>query len=71
MPEQGFGTQALLRIQRPQNELPAMAKRHPHSGTITPQSGPDRGSLLMGTVSTAAAPTLCYLPVWLVSDQRP
>jgi xanthine dehydrogenase YagT iron-sulfur-binding subunit len=33
-----------------------MAKRHPHSGTIAPQSGPDRRSLLMGTVSTAAAP---------------
>jgi xanthine dehydrogenase YagT iron-sulfur-binding subunit len=49
-------TPALLRIQRPQNGLRAMAKRHPHSGTITPQSGPDRRSLLMGTVSTAAAP---------------
>jgi xanthine dehydrogenase YagT iron-sulfur-binding subunit len=35
-----------------------MAKRHPHSGTITPQSGPDRRSLLMGTVSTAAAPMI-------------
>ena len=33
-----------------------MAKRRLHSGTITPQSGPDRRSLLMGTVSTAAAP---------------
>jgi|SRR5262249_44282855 xanthine dehydrogenase YagT iron-sulfur-binding subunit len=33
-----------------------MAKHRPHSGTITPQSGPDRRSLLMGTVSTAAAP---------------
>jgi xanthine dehydrogenase YagT iron-sulfur-binding subunit len=33
-----------------------MAKRHRHSGTFTPQSGPDRRSLLMGTVSTAAAP---------------
>jgi xanthine dehydrogenase YagT iron-sulfur-binding subunit len=33
-----------------------MAKRHPHSETIAPQSGPDRRSLLMGTVSTAAAP---------------
>jgi xanthine dehydrogenase YagT iron-sulfur-binding subunit len=35
-----------------------MAKRHPHSGTITLQSGPDRRSLLMGTVSTAAAPMI-------------
>jgi xanthine dehydrogenase YagT iron-sulfur-binding subunit len=33
-----------------------MAKRHLHSRTITPQSGPDRRSLLMGTVSTAATP---------------
>jgi len=33
-----------------------MAKRHPDSGTFTSQSGPDRRSLLMGTVSTAAAP---------------
>jgi xanthine dehydrogenase YagT iron-sulfur-binding subunit len=35
-----------------------MAKRHPQSGTITLQSGPDRRSLLMGTVSTAAAPMI-------------
>jgi xanthine dehydrogenase YagT iron-sulfur-binding subunit len=35
-----------------------MAKRHPHSGTITSQSGPDRRSLLMGTVSTAAVPVI-------------
>ena len=34
-----------------------MAKRHP-SGTITPQSGPDRRSVLMGTVSTAATPMM-------------
>jgi xanthine dehydrogenase YagT iron-sulfur-binding subunit len=33
-----------------------MAKRNPHS--ITSQSGPDRRSLLMGTVSTAAIPVL-------------
>ncbi len=31
-----------------------MAKRHPHSGNNA--SGPDRRSLLLGTVSTAAAP---------------
>jgi hypothetical protein len=31
-----------------------MAKRNPHSQGIAPQSGPDRRSLLMGTVSTAA-----------------
>jgi xanthine dehydrogenase YagT iron-sulfur-binding subunit len=41
-----------------QNGLWAMAKRHPDSGTLTPQSGPDRRSLLMGTVSTAAAPMI-------------
>ena len=35
-----------------------MAKHHPHSETITPQSGPDRRSLLMGTVSTAAVPVI-------------
>ncbi len=35
-----------------------MAKRYLNSGTITPQSGPDRRSLLMGTVSTAAAPVI-------------
>jgi xanthine dehydrogenase YagT iron-sulfur-binding subunit len=35
-----------------------MAKRHLHSRTIAPQSGPDRRSLLMGTVSTAAAPMI-------------
>jgi xanthine dehydrogenase YagT iron-sulfur-binding subunit len=40
------------------NGLTAMAKRNPHSGTITPQSGPDRRSLLMGTVSAAAAPAI-------------
>jgi hypothetical protein len=51
-----FGMRVYSRIQRPQNELPAMVKRHPHSGTITPQSGPDRRSLLMGTVSNAATP---------------
>jgi hypothetical protein len=50
-----FGMRVYSRIQRPQNELPAMVKRHPHSGTITPQSGPDRRSLL-GTVSNAATP---------------
>jgi xanthine dehydrogenase YagT iron-sulfur-binding subunit len=33
-----------------------MAKRDSRSGTIAPQRGPDRRSLLMGTVSTAAAP---------------
>jgi hypothetical protein len=53
-----FGMRVYSRIQRPQNELPAMAKRHPHSGTITPQSGPDRRSLLMGTVSSAATPMI-------------
>ena len=35
-----------------------MRKRHSHSETITPQSGPDRRSLLMGTVSSAAAPVI-------------
>jgi xanthine dehydrogenase YagT iron-sulfur-binding subunit len=35
-----------------------MAKRCPDSGTITTQSGPDRRSLLMGTVSTAAVPVI-------------
>ena len=35
-----------------------MAKRPPHYGTIAPQSGPDRRSLLMGTVSTAAVPVI-------------
>jgi xanthine dehydrogenase YagT iron-sulfur-binding subunit len=35
-----------------------MVKRHPLSGTIAPQSGPDRRSLLMGTVSTAAVPVI-------------
>jgi xanthine dehydrogenase YagT iron-sulfur-binding subunit len=35
-----------------------MTKRNPHSGTITPQSGPDRRSLLMGTVSSAAVPVI-------------
>jgi len=35
-----------------------MAKRHPHPGTIAPQPGPDRRSLLMGTVSTAAVPMI-------------
>ncbi len=35
-----------------------MAKRYFQSGTITPQSGPDRRSLLMGTVSTAAVPVI-------------
>jgi xanthine dehydrogenase YagT iron-sulfur-binding subunit len=48
--------QALFRSRRLQNGLPAMAKRDPHSGTIALQSCPDRRSLLMGTVSTAAAP---------------
>ena len=43
-------------MQRPRNALVKMVKRHPHSETIAPQSGPDRRSLLMGTVSTAAAP---------------
>jgi hypothetical protein len=38
------------RARRRQNGRPAiMTKRNPHSGTITPQSGPDRRSLLMGT----------------------
>jgi xanthine dehydrogenase YagT iron-sulfur-binding subunit len=35
-----------------------MAKRNPQSGTITPRSGPDRRSLLMGTVSSAALPAI-------------
>jgi hypothetical protein len=35
-----------------------MAKRHPDSATITTQSGPDRRSLLMGTVATAAVPVI-------------
>jgi xanthine dehydrogenase YagT iron-sulfur-binding subunit len=35
-----------------------MAKRDPDSGTIMPQSGPDRRSVLMGSVSSAAAPVL-------------
>jgi xanthine dehydrogenase YagT iron-sulfur-binding subunit len=35
-----------------------MTKRDPSSGTIMPQSGPDRRSVLMGTVSTAAAPVV-------------
>src|SRR5690242_4305567 len=35
-----------------------MAKRNPHSRGIAPQSGPDRRSLLMGTVSTAAIPVI-------------
>jgi xanthine dehydrogenase YagT iron-sulfur-binding subunit len=35
-----------------------MAKRHQNSGTIAPQSGPDRRSLLMGTASAAATPVL-------------
>jgi xanthine dehydrogenase YagT iron-sulfur-binding subunit len=35
-----------------------MAKCNPRSGTILPQSGPDRRSLLMGTVSTAAVPVI-------------
>jgi xanthine dehydrogenase YagT iron-sulfur-binding subunit len=54
------GKWALLRMQRtaPAKWAPAMANRHPHSGTITPQSGPDRRSLLTGTVSTVAAPVL-------------
>jgi hypothetical protein len=43
---QTIGMRAFSRIQRPQNELSAMAKRHPHSETITPQSGPDHRSLL-------------------------
>lgn len=41
-----------------------MAKRNPNTGTnsrhgtMTPQSGPDRRSLLMGTVSTVAVPVI-------------
>jgi xanthine dehydrogenase YagT iron-sulfur-binding subunit len=35
-----------------------MTKRDPSSGTIMPQSGPDRRSVLMGTVSSAAAPVI-------------
>jgi xanthine dehydrogenase YagT iron-sulfur-binding subunit len=35
-----------------------MAKRNPHSRAITPQLGPNRRSLLMGTVSTAAIPVI-------------
>ncbi len=35
-----------------------MTKRDPSSGTIMPQSGPDRRSVLMGTVSSAAAPMI-------------
>ncbi len=35
-----------------------MTKRDPSSGTIIPQSGPDRRSVLMGTVSSAAAPVI-------------
>jgi xanthine dehydrogenase YagT iron-sulfur-binding subunit len=35
-----------------------MTKRDPSSDTIMPQSGPDRRSVLMGTVSSAAAPVI-------------
>jgi xanthine dehydrogenase YagT iron-sulfur-binding subunit len=35
-----------------------MAKRNPESATMMPQSGTDRRSLLMGTVSAAAAPVI-------------
>ena len=35
-----------------------MTKRDPSSGSIMPQSGPDRRSVLMGTVSSAAAPVI-------------
>jgi hypothetical protein len=35
-----------------------MTKRDPSSGTIMPQSGPDRRSVLIGTVSSAAAPAI-------------
>jgi hypothetical protein len=44
---QTIGMRAISCIQRPQNELPLMAKRHLHSGTIMPQSGPDHRSLLI------------------------
>jgi hypothetical protein len=39
-----IGMRAFSRIQRRQNGLAEMAKRHPYSRTITPQSGPDRRS---------------------------
>ena len=52
-----IGTRAFRRAQRPQNGL-TMTKRDPSSGTIMPQSGPDRRSVLMGTVSSAAAPVI-------------
>ena len=35
-----------------------MTKRDPSSDTVMPQSGPDRRSVLMGTVSSAAAPVI-------------
>jgi xanthine dehydrogenase YagT iron-sulfur-binding subunit len=35
-----------------------MAQRNPHSGTFMPQSGPDRRTLLVGTVSSAAVPVI-------------
>lgn len=35
-----------------------MTRRDQSSGTIMPQSGPDRRSVLMGTVSSAAAPVI-------------
>ncbi len=35
-----------------------MTKRDPSSGSIMPQSAPDRRSVLMGTVSSAAAPVI-------------
>jgi hypothetical protein len=53
-----IGMRAFRRAQRPRNGLTTMAKRDPSSGTIMPQSGPDRRSVLMGTVSSAAAPVI-------------
>ena len=53
---QVVGKRAMFAHSAPVKWAQVMAKRDPDSGTVAPQSGPDRRSLLMGTVSTAAAP---------------